>query len=223
LVDGNIIFDAGFLTPLSITRVQKIKDENIEVIYSHINPDNKEVKVYDKLDDIFIHGNDIVLDIRDKIFSKMTTSIWDNVSRKGSFDNNYVKINTVCGNPPKSGKLNPDFFCLIYKADEYKKDKLVIPHKSLPLDTGDKNYISVSTREEGNNCFDYLLTKFARFCLSLYKMNSQLSRGELLAVPYMDFTQKWDDEKLFNHFGFTQEEIDFINEYIQDWYEQDTK
>ena len=226
LVNGNEIFeDAGFFAPLSITTVQKVKDKKIEVIYSHINPDNKEVKVYDKLDDIFIHGDDRVLGIRDNIFSKMTTSIWDNVSRKGSFDNNYVKINTVCGNPPKSGKLNPDFFCLIYKADEYKKDKLVIPHKSLPLDTGDKNYISVSTREEGNNCFDYLLTKFARFCLSLYKMNSQLSRGELLAVPYMDFTQKWDDEKLFNHFGFTQEEIDFINEYIQDWYEyeQDTK
>jgi hypothetical protein len=223
LVNGNEIFDAAFFTPLMVNTVEKVKDKKIEVIYSHINPDNKEVKVYDKLDDIFIHGDDRVLGIRDNIFSKMTTSIWDNVSRKGSFDNNYVKINTVCGNPPKSGKLNPDFFCLIYKADEYKKDKLVIPHKSLPLDTGDKNYISVSTREEGNNCFDYLLTKFARFCLSLYKMNSQLSRGELLAVPYMDFTQKWDDEKLFNHFGFTQEEIDFINEYIQDWYEQDTK
>lgn len=224
LVNGNEIFeDAGFFTPLSVTTVEKVKDKKIEVIYSHINPDNKEVKVYDKLDDIFIHGNDIVLDIRDKIFSKMTTSIWDKVSRKGSIDNNYVKINTMCGNKPKDGKLNPDFFCPIYKADEYKKHLLVIPHKSLPLDTGDKNYISVSTREEGNNCFDYLLTKFARFCLSLYKMNSQLSRGELLAVPYMDFTQKWDDEKLFNYFGFTQEEIDFINEYIQDWYEQDTK
>ncbi len=48
LVDGNIIFDASFFTPLSITRVQKIKDKNIEVIYSHINPDNKEVKVYTK-------------------------------------------------------------------------------------------------------------------------------------------------------------------------------
>jgi hypothetical protein len=54
-------------------------------------------------------------------------------------------------------------------------------------------------------------------------LNQNLHRGELRAVPYLDFTQEWDDEKLFNYFGFTQEEIDFVNEYIQDWYEQDTK
>ena len=88
---------------------------------------------------------------------------------------------------------------------------------------GDLNYVSVSTREAAKNCGNYLLTKFARFCVSLYKMNVQFSRGELMAVPYMDFSQEWTDEKLFDYFELTQEERDFINTYIQDWYDRDFK
>ena len=44
-----------------------------------------------------------------------------------------------------------------------------------------------------------------------------------MSVPYMDFTQKWNDEKLFKYFEFNQDEINFINDYIEDWYEQDIK
>lgn len=220
LVDGNKIFDAGFFTPLSITRVEKVLDEKIEVVYSHIDSTNKEVKVYDKLDDIFIHGNDIVLKIRDRIFSKMTTSIYDKLSRKGSFDNFYFKINTVAGNVSKTdGKMNPDFYCMIYKENENKISDFIT---DLSIN-GDLNYISVSTYEEAKNCGNYLLTKFARFSVSLYKMNVQFSRGELRAVPYMDFSQEWTDEKLFEYFELEQKERDFINTYIQNWYERDGK
>ena len=35
----------------------------------------------------------------------------------------------------------------------------------------------------------------------------------------MDFSQKWTDEKLFDEFGLTQEERNFIKEYIPNWYE----
>ena len=223
-VDGNKIFnDAGFFTPLSVTRVNKVKNKKLEVVYTWLDESQTEIKKYNSLDDIYIHGNDIVLGIRDKIFSKVQTKIWDKVSRRDSFGRYYVKINTICGNTPKKNKINPDFFCLIYKSDEYNKKSLVVPHESLPTKVGDKNYISVGSIEEGNNCFDYLLTKFSRFCLSLYKINSQLSRGELMSVPYMDFTQKWNDEKLFKYFEFNQDEINFINDYIEDWYEQDIK
>jgi hypothetical protein len=37
----------------------------------------------------------------------------------------------------------------------------------------------------------------------------------------MDFSQEWTDEKLFDYFELTQEERDFINTYIPDWYERD--
>ena len=62
------------------------------------------------------------------------------------------------------------------------------------------------------------MTKFARFCLSLYK-NSVNILSDLQAVPYMDFSQKWTDEKLFEHFKLDPEERNFIKEYIPNWYE----
>lgn len=219
LVDGNKIFDAGFFTPLSITRVEKVLDEKIEVVYSHIDSTNKEVKVYDKLDDIFIHGNDIVLKIKDRIFSKMKTSISDKLSRKGSFDNFYLKINTIGGHPPKAGesKVHPDFYCMIYKENENNISDLIT---DLSIN-GDLNYISFSSKEEAENCGDYLMTNFARFCVSLYKINVQFSRGELKAVPYLDFTKKWNDDLLCSEFDISDDEREYMESYIGKWYERD--
>jgi hypothetical protein len=221
LVDGNKIFDAGFFTPLSITRVEKVLDEKVEVVYSHIDSINKEVKVYNKLDDIFIHGNDIVIGIYNKILSKMTTSIYDKLSRRGSFDNFYLKINTIGGHPPKKGetKVHPDFYCMIYKENENNIPNLIT---DLSIN-GDFNYVSFSTQEEAINCGNYLLTKFARFCVSLYKMNVQFSRGELKSVPYLDFTKNWNDETLYSEFGIEENEKEFMESYIGNWYERDGK
>jgi site-specific DNA-methyltransferase (adenine-specific) len=66
-----------------------------------------------------------------------------------------------------------------------------------------------------------LLTKFARFCLSIYKNGANLNSGELKLVPFIDPTIQWTDEMLFQHFELTQEEINFINEFIGDWYQRD--
>jgi hypothetical protein len=221
LVDGNIIFDAGFLTPLSITRVQKIKDKNIEVIYSHINPDNKEVKVYDKLDDIFIHGNDIVIGIYNKIIPYIKTSIEDMLYRKGNTSKKYIKINRISGHPPKPGEniINPDFFQLIYKKNEKDFDGIITDNPIGKRGDGNNfNELIIKETDDVNHIHFYLMTKFARFCLSLYK-NSVNILSDLQAVPYMDFSQKWTDEKLFEHFKLDPEERNFIKEYIPNWYE----
>jgi hypothetical protein len=226
LVDGNKIFDAGFFTPLSITRVEKVLDEKIEVVYSHIDSTNTEVKVYDKLDDIFIHGNDIVIGIYNKILSKMTDSVESKLYRNGAVGEYYLDIIRTCGNPPKKGevRVNPDFYCLVYKRDENNFDKLFIktPNEKNEQKGGTGfNQISINSKIEGEHLFRYLLTKFSRFCVSLYKMNIQLTSRELDVLPYMDFSQEWTDEKLFDYFELNQEEIEFINTYIQNWYERD--
>lgn len=70
------------------------------------------------------------------------------------------------------------------------------------------------------NCGNYLLTKFVR-CVSLYKMNVQFSRGELRAVPYLDFTKEWTDELLYSEFGIEEDEKEFMESYIGKWYERD--
>ena len=217
LVDGNTIFDnAGFFTPLSITTVTKEKEAGVNVIYSHYSPSD-EVKKYESLDDVFIHGNDIVLSIRDKIFSKMDKSIEDFNIRCGKRGNFYLKTTSILGNIPKSGKVNPDFYCVIYRNDENDFDKLITEH----IDDKNHNQIVFNDLDLAKNGFGYLKTKFVRFCVSLTKLNQNLHRGELAAVPYLDFTQKWDDEKLKAYFELTDEEWEFIDEYIGDWYEAD--
>jgi len=41
----------------------------------------------------------------------------------------------------------------------------------------------------------------------------------LAYVPAMDFTQEWTDEKLYAHFGITEEEQAFIKEVIPPYYD----
>jgi site-specific DNA-methyltransferase (adenine-specific) len=80
-------------------------------------------------------------------------------------------------------------------------------------------FFSFKSNKEASNFLRYLKTNFARFALSLFKNNSQLDRGELEIVPWLDFTQEWTDEKLARHFELTKEEIDFINKHIPKYYE----
>jgi hypothetical protein len=225
LVDGNKIFDAGFFVPLSITRVEKVLDEKIEVVYSHIDSSNKEVKTYDKLDDIFIHGNDIVLKIRDQIFSKMKSSIEDNVYRKGKSSEYYLTINKMVGNIPRNeGKMNPDFYCLVNKKYENSVDDLIsnIAKEKWEQKGGSQfNQIALNSYDECVNTHHNLMTKFSRFALSIYKIASYMDCGELLSVPFLDPSKKYSDLELYDYFELNQEEIEFINTYIQNWYERD--
>jgi hypothetical protein len=226
LIDGNKVFNAGFFTPLSIKQVEKVLDNTIETVYSHIDSTNEEVKVYDKLNDIFIHGNDLTISIYNKILSHMDVSVESKLYRNGSQGNLYLNINRTCGHPPKKGEtqVNPDFYCLIYKNDENNYNELIIqtPNEKSEQKGGTGfNQIAINSVEEGEHLFKYLLTKFARFCVSLYKMNIQLTSQELVIVPFMNFSEEWTDERLFNYFELTQSERDFILTYIPNWYERD--
>jgi hypothetical protein len=217
LVDGNKLFNAGFFAPLSITHVQKIISETINVTYQHINEDSCEVHTYETINDIFIHGNNIVTSIYKKVCKKMKLSVDSKLTRKGSRGNFYLKLNSIVGNIPKNGKLNPDFNCLIYRENQNSFNELF----SNNFINGDTMYVSLDSEQEGINFFNYCLTKFARFCVSFYKINQHIDRGELLALPFLDFTREWTDSMLFEYFEFSDDEVDFINNYIGDWYERD--
>jgi len=71
---------------------------------------------------------------------------------------------------------------------------------------------------ERDNFHEYCKTFFARFCLSLYKNNCDLSLGNMSLIPWLDFTQSWDDEKLFKHFGIDQKTQDYIYKFLPDYY-----
>jgi hypothetical protein len=222
LINGNEIFDIDQEAPVSCSTVTKEKNNYIEVKNNYYTNSNK-LEVHRSFDTIFIHGNLIVKSIKEKIDKLNNDSIEDNLYRKTKkYKKCLLKINAISTGPPKNGKPNGKFQSIISKKYENRFDDILFTKDSTK---NSSNEITFETKKEALNCFKYLLTKFARFAVSIYKLNQNLHRGELKGVPYMDFNQKWDDEKLFEYFKLDPEEIDFINEYIQDWYEyeQDTK
>lgn len=224
-INGNDIFDtADLMVPLSITKVTKVKDSRIFVTYSHFDSSVKIKNKYQTIDDVFLHGNDLVLSIKDKIEKKNIKNISNFLFRNGYKNNLYLKINRISGHSSKKEDItvNPDFYQLIYKKDEFDYNRLLtIKPKGKKGNGGALNELGFSNEKELKNGFEFLKTKFARFCLSLRKTGSDLNNIDLEFVPYMDFTQEWTDEKLFDEFGLSTEEREFVNEYIPNLYERD--
>jgi len=78
------------------------------------------------------------------------------------------------------------------------------------------------TENEAINFKDYLKTKIARFCLSIYKINQNTDSGELASVPYMPtYERPWTDEAVAAELGLTDEELAWAINWIPDYYPED--
>lgn len=156
----------------------------------------------------------------------MKKPIGDYLFRNGFLGTHYLNITTVSGHPPKFGTntIHPDFYQLIYKADENNFNKLLTTKPAGRKENGGiYNEIGFNSLNEAKNGFEYLKTKFVRFCLAFVKTGQNLNTSDIKYIPYMDFTKSWNDETLFKYFGLNKQEINFINEYIPNWYEKDFK
>lgn len=70
--------------------------------------------------------------------------------------------------------------------------------------------------ETANNLYNYLKTKFARFLILLAMTSTHLSRNVLLFLPKQDFSEEWNDSKLFKKYGLSQEEMDLITNTMKE-------
>lgn len=62
----------------------------------------------------------------------------------------------------------------------------------------------------------YMKTRFFRFMLSLRKSTQDNSQEKFAFVPLMPMNRSWTDEDLYNKFGISQEEQDFIATQIRE-------
>jgi hypothetical protein len=227
MVDGNDLFNEDFFVPLSIIILNKKIDltSKVNVEYKHFGSCVGGIHSYDNFSDVFLHGNDLVLTIRDKIFNKKKISLNDMSSKKIKISPFWVCLAAVVGHPPKNNEVNPDFYCLVFKENENNYDSLIVnTYDDLHGRSNgrDKRGIAVNSRQEAINLINTMKTKTFRFTLSLSKIGSNLWGGNMLdTVPYIDFTQEWSDDMLFEYFDFNIDEINFINNYIGNWYERD--
>jgi hypothetical protein len=207
LFNGNKTFNIEIAVPCVITYVNKFKNiKNVILCDDKYNKKNityKNINDINKFSDLKIYPN-----IKNKILekSKQDNLLLHKNHNDGDF---YVNLAAIVGHtdlryPDKMFK--DDFFTFIPK------------NLKISLNPEKKIFFSFQTENESTNFLNFLKTLFSRFCLSIYKSNKNLDSGELAIVPWLDFTQKWDDRKLYEYFNLTTEEINFIEKYIPNYY-----
>jgi len=90
----------------------------------------------------------------------------------------------------------------------------VIPPGSVVTET----YILLGAyddEQEARNCFSYAVTRFFRFLIAMRSSAQDLARSAYSFVPLQDFSDAWTDEKLFDKYGITDEEIAYIEKLIR--------
>jgi site-specific DNA-methyltransferase (adenine-specific) len=206
LFNGNKIFNIALFVPCVITYVDKYKkDKGIKCV-DKIN--NVEL-VYDDIYQINKYSNrDEYISINNKI--KNFSSI-DNLLNYKNIDNGEYYVNTaqIRGNVLKNSDhkmIQDDFYTIV------TKDTTVSRTKEKHM------FFSFNTETEAENFLRYIKTDFCRFCLSILKNNSQLDRGELSIIPWLDFSKNWTDEILCNEFNLNNKEVDFIKSVIPKYY-----
>lgn len=74
---------------------------------------------------------------------------------------------------------------------------------------------SFDTLEEAENFAGYMTLKFPRFLLHETYTSMSISKENFRFVPYLDYTQKWTDEMLYERYHCTDEEIQMIESMMR--------
>lgn len=213
LFNANKLFDIGLFMPCSITLVEKGKK-------------NKTAKVIDKLQNKTFEYKSIwdvnkfgdypeyysLLKKISKVTKEDNLEDYKRSTEKGEIENHnfYVNIAEIRGHVSQKNDnimVSDDFYTFIPR-------DLIAENKAYK-----KVYFGFDSEINANNFIAYLKTNFARFCLALVKSGSQLICGELVLVPYLDFSQEWTDEKLKQKFCITEKEWNFIESVIPKYYD----
>ena len=72
------------------------------------------------------------------------------------------------------------------------------------------------SEEEGKNVISYIQTKFFRFLVFLIKNTQHGTQKVYKFVPIQDFSQSWNDEKLYKKYNLLKDEIEFIESMIRE-------
>ena len=71
------------------------------------------------------------------------------------------------------------------------------------------------TLEECTNCLSYIKTRFFRSLLFFNRHSLNVSQSSFELIPLEDFSKPWTDQELYEKYGLTQDEIDYIESMIR--------
>ena len=218
-VNGNYIFGIKKFCWCNIIHVTNIENiEKISLIYPY---DNTEV---DNFDDITIFKKEwfsIVKPFIDIVTNKCFSNKLDNIRshqitdpQKINKDKYNCQISNIRGNIliNNSEKIyKDDFFTMLPK--NINDCKGVRKSKTDAL-----HIFMFDTEVEVTNFLNYLTTDFVRFCLSIYKIDQTNCPNEWILIPWLDFKETWNDDKLFSYFDIGNETRKYIESFLPDYY-----
>lgn len=217
IFNGNGIFQIALFLPCSITHLNKNKSDMFFLLDNLLYETTHKLKLNSIRELSYFGYNLDFLSFNKKISPKK--NLGTELSKKlnnGKFNVQVSKIsgNVWIGGRTKDIKMNspvvqPDFFEIV------KKSTTIGNSTEMRLGL----VWEFDTIVEAENFISYCKTNFARMCLSLTKINQNIGTMELSRIPWMDFTQKWTDEKLYAHFNITQEEQAFIKKVIPSYHD----
>lgn len=74
---------------------------------------------------------------------------------------------------------------------------------------------SFDSEDEANHLYNYLSTKFVRFMILQATSSIMITRNSYMFVPNQDFTENWDDQKLYEKYHLTADEIAIVEAAIR--------
>ena len=198
-------FNIDLGVPISITSFHKQRVSGITVYDNVITNTTYQVNT---IDQITKHGlSPVYQSLKRKIMASGDT-LRGHLNNNGNF---YITMSTLMGNGDGGNfKVNAPFYSFTYKKNAVVKTE---------LEENNTRFFGFDERAHAENFLGYIKSYFARFCLSIAKFDRSLNPITLSTTPWLDFTQQWDDEKLFKHFGLIEEEIQFVYSFIPKFYD----
>lgn len=146
------------------------------------------------------------------------TSVWSHNTKAPDKNKFYCQLAAIIGHTSKdsSSRVKEDFYTLTMKDTSEENKGIRQPNLNRPGNPTPT--FQFNSEIERDNFLSYLNTDFARFCFALLKAGKNAATGEMELIPWLDFTQSWDDDKLFKHFGIDQTTQDYIRKFLPDYY-----
>lgn len=94
---------------------------------------------------------------------------------------------------------------------------LSVVQKLEPNSACTESYLVVGAfdnESEADNMISYLKTKFSRFLIMQMLASMNMSKSSYSFLPVQDWGQSWNDQILYEKYGLSQDEIDFIESII---------
>jgi hypothetical protein len=227
LFNGNAVFGVELFVPCVITHIDiSYNSSRTDVI---LFDENFTVDSINDITKFGIHWKSIVEPFMLKIEQAVNARghIWSHNTKTIEFGKIYCQTAAIRGDVNDRNKksnatnatreiVKDNFYTMLKGRDIEECKGIREPRLNKP--GGATPTFGFDSEVERDNFLHYLNTDFARFCLAIYKIGQHMENGEMELIPWLDFTQAWDDEKLFDHFDIDRTTQNYIRSFLPDYY-----